>query len=86
MTKLSDAVALLNAAPHEVQWDTSGECIVVRTTYFEKDGTTVAGTIKRNFNDDQPAPAADEHESEQDAGDVVVDLTGNEATAKGVAL
>lgn len=81
MTKLSDAVALLNAAPHEVQWDTSGECIVVRTVYLEKDGT-VAGTIERNFNDDQPAPPADETSSQ----DVSVSITGNEATANGAQL
>lgn len=84
MTKLSDAVALLNAAPCKVEWDTSGECIVVRTVYLEKDGTT-AGAIERNFNDDQPKPPAEEPAEQASAG-VTVALTGVEATATGAQL
>ena len=73
MSKITDALATLESADKTVTWDTSGECIVVTTEFFEKSGTS-AGKIVRHFINDQPT------------GNVTVALTGESATAEGAQL
>lgn len=84
MSKITDALATLEAADKSVTWDTSGECIVVTTQYFEPSGKS-AGTVVRHFNDDQPVPEVQVIGAE-DVGDVTVALTGQSATAEGAKL
>jgi hypothetical protein len=79
MTKLTEALAVIDAADKQVTWDATGECLVVKTEFFEKSGTS-AGVIVRHFHEDNPPPV------ESVANDVTVGLTGIEAKAEGAQL
>lgn len=84
MTKLQQAIDAVKAADQKITWDMAGECIVVRTEFFESDGKT-AGTIERHYLNDNP-PTVEPLPEPVEGGDVTVGLDGAAAVAEGEQL